>query len=45
MGTRNRGRAASATQMQDDYILALARLNRAVVDFNRDMSSPPVDPK
>ena len=36
---------ASAAKLQEDYALALTRLNRAVADFNRNMSSPPVQSK
>jgi hypothetical protein len=36
---------ASAARMQDDYAQALARLNRAVEDFNRHMSQPAAEPK
>jgi hypothetical protein len=36
---------SSAAKMQDDYALALARLNRAVADFNRDMGQVLAEPK
>jgi hypothetical protein len=35
----------SAEKMHDDYALALARLNGAIDNFNRDMRSPPPEPK
>ena len=37
--------SASAAKTQDDYALALARLSRAVEDFNRNMSQPPAELK
>jgi hypothetical protein len=36
---------SSAAKLQDDYAGALARLNRAVADFNRDMGQVLAEPK
>jgi hypothetical protein len=41
----NTGGDASAAKLQEDYAMALTRLNRAVADFNRNMLSPPVQSK